>query len=93
MGAHDLAIGNVFGSNAFNMLLLVPLDLAHKGPILSAVSESHAVTCIAAIVATLGVVLGQLYQVERRTTLIEPDAWLVIAVVIGALWFIYQVGG
>lgn len=93
MGAHDLAIGNVFGSNAFNMLLLIPLDLVHKGPILSAVSESHAVTCIAAIVATMVVVLGQLYQVERRKKLIEPDAWLVIAVVIGALWLIYQTGG
>lgn len=93
MGAHDMAIGNVFGSNAFNMLLLIPLDLAHKGPMLSAVSKSHAVTCVAAIVATLVVVLGQLYQVERRRKLIEPDAWLVIAVVFGALWLIYQSGG
>lgn len=93
MGAHDLAIGNVFGSNAFNMLLLIPLDLAHRGPILSAVSKNHAVTCVAAIVATLVVVLGQLYQVERRRKIIEPDAWLVIAVVFGALWLIYQTGG
>ncbi len=93
MGAHDLAIGNVFGSNAFNMLLLVPLDLVHKGPILAAVSMNHAVTSIASIIATLVVVLGQLYQVERRRTLIEPDATLVIAVVIGSLWLIYQMGG
>lgn len=93
MGAHDLAIGNVLGSNAFNMLLLIPLDLVHKGPILAAVSRNHAITCLAAIVATLVVVLGQLYQVERRRLLIEPDASLVIAVVFGALWLIYQMGG
>ena len=93
MGAHDLAIGNVFGSNAFNMLLLVPLDLAHRGPILSAVSKNHALTCVAAVIATMIVVLGQLYLVERRKRLIEPDAWLVIAVVFGSLWLIYQMGG
>ncbi len=92
MGAHDLAIGNVLGSNAFNMLLLIPLDLVHKGPILASVSKSHAITCLAAIVATLVVVLGQLYQVERRRFFIEPDASLVVVVIVGSLWLIYQMG-
>jgi cation:H+ antiporter len=92
MGAHDLAIGNVFGSNAFNMVLLIPLDIAHDGSILSAVSRGHALTCIAAVIATLIVVLGQLYQVEKRWRLIEPDATLVVVVVFGALWLIYQTG-
>ena len=92
MGALDLAIGNILGSNAFNMLLLIPLDLVHSGPILSAVSQHHAVTCLAAVIATLVVVLGQLYQVERRRILIEPDATLVILIVFGALALIYQMG-
>lgn len=92
MGAHDLAIGNVLGSNAFNMLLLIPLDLIHRGPILASVSKNHAITCVAAIVATLVVVLGQLYQVERKRFFIEPDASLVIVVVLGSLFLIYQMG-
>lgn len=92
MGAHDLAIGNVFGSNAFNMLLLIPLDIVHEGPLLSEVSNVHAVTCVASVIATLVVVLGQLYQVERRRRFIEPDASLVIAVVFGSLWLIYRMG-
>jgi len=92
MGAHDLAIGNVFGSNAFNMLLLIPLDLVQEGPILSVVSHGHAITCVAAIIATMVVVLGQLYQVERRKWLIEPDATLVVAVILGSLWLVYKMG-
>lgn len=92
MGAHDLAIGNIFGSNAFNMLLFLPLDLVHPGPLLAVVSSSHAITGVAAIIATLVVMLGQLYQVEKRRRLIEPDAWLVITIVFGALWVIYQMG-
>jgi cation:H+ antiporter len=92
MGAHDLAIGNVFGSNAFNMILFLPLDLVHAGPLLAAVSPAHAITALAAIVATLVVMLGQLYQVEHRRRIIEPDATLVILIVFGALWVIYQMG-
>ena len=89
MGALDLAIGNVFGSNAFNMVLLLPLDFLHPQPLLADVSQGHAVTCMAAILATLVVIMGQLYQSESRTLIIEPDACLVIAIVIGALAIIY----
>jgi len=93
MGSHDLAIGNILGSNAFNMLLLIPLDMIHKGPLLVEVSKGHAITALAAILATLIVVLGQLYQVERRRMFIEPDASLVLAVIFGSLWLIFQMGG
>lgn len=89
MGAPDLAIGNIFGSNAFNMILLAPLDIVHPGPLLAAVSPSHAITCVAAVLATLVAVMGQLYQSEKRTRLIEPDAGLVILIVVGALALVY----
>jgi cation:H+ antiporter len=89
MGAFDLAIGNVFGSNAFNMILLAPLDALHPTPLLSAVSPSHAVTCVAAVLATMVVVLGQLYQAEKRIRLIEPDAALVILIIVAGLVLVY----
>lgn len=92
MGALDLAIGNVFGSNAFNMVLFVPLDLIHSGPILAAVSQNHGVTCLAVILATQIAVLGQLFNVEKRRPLIEPDALLVLLVTFGSLWLIYRLG-
>jgi cation:H+ antiporter len=91
IGATDLAIGNVFGSNAFNMILFAPLDLIHTGSLFADVDgPQHAITCIAAILAMLVAVMGQLYQVESRTRLIDPDAWLVIAIVVGGLALSYQ---
>jgi cation:H+ antiporter len=89
LGAHDLAIGNVFGSNAFNMILLIPLDLAQPGSLLAGLSPTHALTCMTAVLATQIAVLGQVYRVERRRPLIEPDAWLLIAVVLGGLGLVY----
>ena len=89
LGAPDLAIGNVFGSNAFNMILLIPLDFLHPQPLFNVVSQEHVTTCMAAILATLVVIMGQLYRVEARVRIIEPDAWLVIAIVVGGLALLY----
>lgn len=92
MGAFDLAVGNVFGSNAFNMVLLIPLDAAYRqGSLLAAVSVNHVLTCLAAIVITSVAVAGQLYRVERRIKFIEPDAALVILLVIGSIAMLYAV--
>jgi len=89
MGAVDLAIGNVFGSNAFNMILLLPLDLLETQPLLSVVSRDHLITCLATILATQVVIMGQLYRVEARVRFIEPDAWLVIAIILSAFGLVY----
>ncbi len=88
MGALDLALGNIFGSNSFNMLLLVPLDMVQPGSLLSLVSTAHSFTCLATVLITAIVVMGQLYQVERRIFFIEPDAALIILLVIAALTII-----
>lgn len=90
MGAFDLAVGNIFGSNAFNMALLLPVDLASRGPLLSTVSATHALTCLWVVVVTAVAVVGQLYHVERRRQLVEPDAILVIGLVIAALVMVYR---
>lgn len=89
IGAVDLAIGNVFGSNSSNMLLLVPLDLAHRGPLLANISPTHALTAIATVLVTAVAVLGQLYHAERRRKIIEPDAITVIALVLATMAMVY----
>jgi len=89
IGAFDLAVGNVFGSNAFNMLLFVPLDLAYPGNLIAAASSVHAISALSTIVATSIVLIGQLYHVERRRPLLEPDAVMVIVIILGALAIIY----
>lgn len=89
MGAIDLAIGNIFGSNAFNMILFLPLDILQPGSLLAVASPKHAITCMASVLATQIAIMGQLYQVESRVRLIEPDAWLVILIVTGGLGLIH----
>lgn len=89
MGAFDLALGNIFGSNSLNMILFVPLDIAHRGPLFATLSSTHVLTALAVIMATTVAVLGQLYHAEKRILFIEPDALAMIAIILGALGLIY----
>jgi cation:H+ antiporter len=89
MRAFDLAIGNIFGSNCFNMLCFVPLDFIDAGSLLSRASLTHAYTALCAILITAVVVMGQLYRVERRKSFVEPDAWVAIALIVGSLTGLY----
>lgn len=91
LGAMDLAVGNIFGSNTFNMTILVPLDFFAAEPLLPMVSSSHAVTGMCVVIITSVVLSGQLYQVESRKKFLEPDAWLVIALVLASLGLVYQI--
>ncbi len=89
IGAADLALGNILGSNVFNMALLLPLDLAYPGQLFADVSIAHALTALSVIVVTAVVIMGQLYQAERRVRLVEPDGWLIIVLVLGSLAMVY----
>jgi cation:H+ antiporter len=92
MGAYDLALGNIFGSNAFNLAMLLPVDIASNGPLLSRVSPTHAVTALWVVIVTAVAVIGELYHVERRRRVLEPDAVMVIVLVLLALWTVYRMG-
>ncbi len=92
MGAVDMAVGNIFGSNAFNMVLLVGLDFVHEGSLLEAASATHAVTAVMVILVTTVVIQGLLYRAEKRFWIVEPDAVLVILLVVAALAIVYRIG-
>jgi len=85
MGAPDLAVGNLFGSNAFNMAIFLALDLAEPGvSIFATASSTHALTALFAIAMMALGIAAIAYRAERRFRMIEPDAW--------AMSFLYAAG-
>jgi cation:H+ antiporter len=89
MGATDLAIGNIFGSNAFNMLIFVGVDLFYDGSLFAAASETHAVTAAMVIFVTAVAIQGLLYRAEKRLWIVEPDAALLVVLVVAALSVVF----
>ena len=77
--AFDLAVGNLFGSNAINMTVFVLLDAAYgRGPILGAVSPVHALTALVAV-GLMGIAVAALvYRAKGRSRLREPASALII---------------
>lgn len=67
LGAVDMAIGNLLGSNLFDVLILAADDLAYlKGPLLGAVSPAHAITAFAATIMSGIFIVAMLYKPETR---------------------------
>jgi cation:H+ antiporter len=67
LGALDLAIGNILGSNLFNILIVAIDDLAYlPGSLLTAASPSHAVTAFAAVIMSGILVVALLYRPATR---------------------------
>lgn len=90
MGAPDLALGNIFGSNAFNMILFLPLDYFYSGPLLSSIRISHAATAFG-VVATMSIaVMGQLYRKNQRSLFSEPSSEIVVLVSLLILFVLHQ---
>jgi len=71
MGAIDMAVANILGSNMFNMAIIGPIDLAYrKGPILANVSGANLATAWVAIAMSILVILGLRFQQKGRTAFI-----------------------
>lgn len=93
LGRYEMAVANIFGSNGFNILILATVDLATPQSLLFMADAAHLVTAGAVILTTSAAVLGLLYRAERRFWLIEPDAALVIVLIVSAMTLIYHVSG
>lgn len=67
IGALDMAIANLLGSNLFNIAILAIDDLLFlKGPLLANVSLTHAMSAMSAVVMTGVIVIGLVYRPSTR---------------------------
>lgn len=75
----DLAAGDLFGSNAFNMAVFFFVDVAYRsGPLFNSVSDAHAITALWSILLMSIALMGIIYRVEKRYMLIEPASFVII---------------
>jgi cation:H+ antiporter len=89
LGAVDLAVGNIFGSNAFNMCVLLLMDLAYtNGPVLAAVSPAHVMTAqLAALSVSFGV-LGVISRMQQRSAVTRFGSFLIVGCYAAGFWLL-----
>ncbi len=81
MGSIDLAVGNVLGSNIFNMNILVISDLFYRGGyIISVGSPTHAVTALVGLLLSGLIALGLLAPIPGRIGRVSIEAIVILMV-------------
>jgi cation:H+ antiporter len=90
---YDLAVGNLLGSNCFNMAALVVLDLVQGGGSLLTQADPAALVGAAFGILMMAVaLLDILNKSEKRIWVLEPGpAFMLLAYVVG-LYLAYQTG-
>lgn len=91
IGALDMAAGNLFGSNLFNIAVLGFDDiLFRRGPLLEHVSATHLLTSAGAITMTAIAIIGMTYRARRKRYRLSWDTFAMLVVYALTLWLLKQ---
>lgn len=94
LGALDMAAGNLFGSNIFNIAVLGIDDILYtNGPILASVSSAHMVTLAAAMTMTAIAIIGLTYRAKRKRFRLAWDSLGIVGVYVLAIALLKTVSG
>ena len=93
IGAFDLAVGSLLGSNAFNMAIILLTDLFYtSGPILADVHPIEAFVGVSAILLMAIVVAGIIHGAKTRASRLEPGAGMTVVAYIFLMYMIFTAG-
>ena len=95
LGAIDMAVGNLFGSNVFNIFIIFIDDLFYRpGAILASVSQNHIYTALFAIVLTCIAVVGLIFRSEKKVFRgLSWDSIAIILVYLMSVYILFQING
>lgn len=92
LGALDLGIGNILGSNLFNLLVLALDDMFYiSGPILSQTDPGHQVAVLAIVLMNALLLVGLTYQSLKKQFVLAWDTLGILIVYVGTVIFMYMV--
>ena len=95
LGALDMAVGNVLGSNLFNMGVIIFVDdlFYTAGPILSYAAMDHISTALFAILMSCVVIIGLIYRPRFWPRIwVGVDSVALILLYLGAIGILYLLG-
>jgi len=93
MGSMDMAVGNLLGSNIFNMLILAINDLLYtKGKLLLVSDPNHALSGLVTLLMTAVVGVSILIGSPKKRFVLGIDAIILIILYISLILSLYHLG-
>lgn len=91
MGAIDLSVGNLVGSNIFNIVILAVDDIFYtKGHLLKDASDGNIISVLAVVIMSSIAIIGLTYRPDTKRFLLGWDALLILGVYVVNLVLIYN---
>jgi cation:H+ antiporter len=94
IGALDMAIANLLGSNLFNIIYLAVDDIFYsQGPLLRNVDSSHALSAFTALMMCALVIVGFVFRPQQRAVL--KLTWISLGLLLFYIlntWILFQHG-
>ncbi|GER93009.1 hypothetical protein A45J_0740 [hot springs metagenome] len=92
IGAIDLAIGNLFGSNIFNIFILALDDIFFtKGHLFTFANPNHIISALSSIAMTTIAIIGLTYRTEKKTLLLAWDSIGILLIYVINLMLLYMI--
>lgn len=90
MGSTDMAVGNILGSNIFNIFILFIDDLFYtKGALLKDASDTNLISVFSIIVMSAIVIIAITFRKETKRFLIGLDTFLILLIYIVTIILLY----
>lgn len=90
IGSMDIAVGNLLGSNIFNMLILALDDILYKkGPILADADPNHALSGLITLLMTAVVGIGIIHSRPHKRFALALDAVILIVLYLALVITLY----
>jgi cation:H+ antiporter len=92
LDALDMAVGNLYGSNALNMTILVWLDAIYvEAPLLDNAHSSNAAAALVAMLLMMVGLTNMVLRAERRRFPVDPTALVILVGYVMGLLMVWSV--
>jgi cation:H+ antiporter len=93
LGAFDMAVGNLLGSNVFNMFGLAIADFfLLEGPFLSLIDPNFVLVGLLGMLLTNMALIGNLARVERKFLFFELDSLAILIIYLSGMYLLFLRG-
>ena len=88
-----MAVGNLFGSNIFNMLILFIDDVVYlDGHLLKDASDIHVISVFSAILMSSVAIIGLTFKVPGKRFILAWDSLIIFLIYAMNLALLYRLG-
>lgn len=92
IGAVDMAVSNLLGSNLFNIVILAIDDLVYRGGfLLKDASDAHLLSVLSTIIMSAIVIVGLTFRTAPKRYLLAWDTFLIAVVYVVNLILLYRI--